>query len=253
MAFKEAFGCGPLLRLQDLTADDIRHYIEDKLAGNKHMMVLMEREPTRAAKLIQSVIDKAEGVFLWVTLVIKSLLEGLTNRDDISTLERRLAMLPQELEDLYGHMLSLISPIYMEESSRIFQVYHVSQANGWADMQIIHDALSIDHRHQPMTIASNPAFYTQHMPRLDLHSLSKSMEIMLQSRCGGLIEIILHPSPTWGELSYTLRTMNDYMERPTVWENLVLRKANSSFDPHLVLIVSCLSNLKHCSFRECKG
>jgi hypothetical protein len=44
------------------------------------------------------------------------------NRDDIDDLQRRLEILPRDLEGLYYHMLSRIDPFCMGKAARMFQV-----------------------------------------------------------------------------------------------------------------------------------
>lgn len=116
-AFQEIYRETPGLRLQDLTYDDIKIYVSDHLVRNNHMQQLSREEPEASSRLIEEVVQKAGGVFLWVTLVVRSLLNGLRNGDGMFHLLRRLAILPSDLEKLYEHMLKSIDPLYMEEAS----------------------------------------------------------------------------------------------------------------------------------------
>jgi hypothetical protein len=50
----------------------------------------MEDRPRDARDLIMEVVTKADGVFLWVSLVVESLLKGLGNRDEIEDLRERV-------------------------------------------------------------------------------------------------------------------------------------------------------------------
>jgi hypothetical protein len=95
--FEDAFRNSSSLRLQDLTFEDIRRYTTDVLGNNDRFRHLTMREPLRAPALVEEVVMKADGVFLWVKLVIKSLLSGLSNRDTILDLQRRLHLLPADL------------------------------------------------------------------------------------------------------------------------------------------------------------
>jgi hypothetical protein len=108
IVFKNAFAMSPALRLQDLTSKDIEIYVKDKLNGHKRMKVLTEKDPRSSNYLVHELIVKAEGVFLWVTLVVKTLLKGLGQRDGFPQLLKRLNSFPSELEQLYGHMLNLL-------------------------------------------------------------------------------------------------------------------------------------------------
>ncbi|PMD21984.1 hypothetical protein NA56DRAFT_670561 [Hyaloscypha hepaticicola] len=75
--FRELFQNRPQLRLQDLTFEDIQLYVENRLSSSPRMLHLERTDPESAAQLVQSLVHKACGVFLWVNLVVKSILKGL--------------------------------------------------------------------------------------------------------------------------------------------------------------------------------
>lgn len=87
------------------------------------MCKLQSVDPGNAAELIADIVLKAEGVFLWVNLVIKSLLNGLQDRNTLSDLQRRVDLSSSRLRDLHARMLKSIDPLYHSESSRIFQIF----------------------------------------------------------------------------------------------------------------------------------
>jgi hypothetical protein len=76
MVFQDTFRRCPSLLLQDLTKADIERYVTEKFDRNNAFKILMEREPELAAILIKKVVENADGVFLWVRLVVISLLTG---------------------------------------------------------------------------------------------------------------------------------------------------------------------------------
>lgn len=88
----------PRLRLQDLNYSDLMAYAKAR--------VEIPEEAISAEKndLIQSLADKAEGVFLWLILAIKSVNEGFRNDDSTVTLQERIDCLPQGLDSLYKDM-----------------------------------------------------------------------------------------------------------------------------------------------------
>lgn len=65
-------------------------------------------------------------VFLWVTLVVNSLIEGLQNRDDMKTLRSRLSVLPAGLKPLYKRMIDQIEPLYHEKAGRTFDMVRLA-------------------------------------------------------------------------------------------------------------------------------
>jgi hypothetical protein len=109
-SLKHACENRPRLRLQDLISSDIEQYIHDELKDSKRMAYLTEKEPVCSIGLFKDVVNKADGVFLWVTLVVKSVLKGLTNKDSVYYPEKRLQSVPADLEDFYDHVLARIMP-----------------------------------------------------------------------------------------------------------------------------------------------
>lgn len=123
VSFEDVYGPCPQLRLQDLTAGDIKLYVFENLAKSKRFQDFSGQQPVRVEDLVQKVVDMSSGVFLWVILVVRSLQQGLANRDQLSDLETRLRQLPPELEDLFQLMLSSIRPrFYIDQGSRLFQI-----------------------------------------------------------------------------------------------------------------------------------
>jgi hypothetical protein len=86
------------------------------------MKSLSDEQPTEASKLVTEIVTKADGVFLWVKLVAKSLLEGIGNEDSIFELGIRLQELPSDLAELYAHMLNTVKERYRNEGWKYFQM-----------------------------------------------------------------------------------------------------------------------------------
>lgn len=125
--FEEAFQQEPSLRLEDITFPDIVAYVTDHLTANSGYAALKRREPEFSSTLIQNIAKKSSGVFLWVTLVVKSLLAGLSNRDRVSDLQRRLDELPGDLEDFYQKIFDSIEPRYVKRASQLFRLVESSK------------------------------------------------------------------------------------------------------------------------------
>ncbi|KAK5712110.1 hypothetical protein LTR15_012179 [Elasticomyces elasticus] len=122
-AFDDCFGKDksrmPLL--QELTAADISLYIRDTLAADSRFLRLKARDK-RCTGIVEEITVKAQGVFLWVFLVIRELMKGLTNDDNFSTLQRRLRSLPPDLETYFKHMFDHLDDFYSVETAQIFRV-----------------------------------------------------------------------------------------------------------------------------------
>ncbi|KAN0108768.1 hypothetical protein V8E51_008510 [Hyaloscypha variabilis] len=280
--FREMFQNRPQLRLQDLTFEDIQLYIENRLSSRPRMLHLERTDPESAAQLVQSIRHKACGVFLWVDLVVKSILKGLSNRDNIQTLRRRVDAVPPDLEDLYGHMLSLIDPVYKEERSRIFRLFQISQ-----DMEWIYWALEADLKGTLSKRLPAPDANTSYAGNNYFKDILEEMEMILQTRCGGLIEVQFSTKGNkddtlgrwkkggliknrfstkgnkddtlgrWkkGRLAYIHASVSDYLHRPDVWCEIIspTNCDKRYWNPEMALLFSsilCLKSLRCIELQE---
>lgn len=99
--FLARLGNHPHLKLQDLTAGDMRVYASKRL---RLFWEVPHHSIGLKSKILSQPIDKAEGVFLWLQLVIHSLLRGLENGDSADELLQRIDILPNEMSKLYFDM-----------------------------------------------------------------------------------------------------------------------------------------------------
>ncbi|OTA70031.1 hypothetical protein K449DRAFT_321145 [Hypoxylon sp. EC38] len=119
-AFERALKGKPSLMLEDLTFDDIREYVTSRFRSDREFSKLQEDDGSFAEDLIREVVQKASGVFLWVDLVVTSLLEGITFGDRVSDLRKRLDQLPSELGELYDRILHNLDSFYHEHAAQYF-------------------------------------------------------------------------------------------------------------------------------------
>ena len=122
--------CGsPKLQLQDLTKDDIRAYVDDTIGSHPHIQDFMTMGPQVVQKILRDLVDKASGVFLWVVLACRSLLEGFAAFDYPEELQHRVDELPPELESLFHHMLRKIEPRYQVQAARLLKICYLRRLN----------------------------------------------------------------------------------------------------------------------------
>lgn len=122
LAFSDAFAGRPSLRVEHLTRNDVRNYVASAFAGDKHYARLNKLEPVRASTLVVDIAEKSAGVFLWVHLVVQSLLDGLSNADRMSDLMMKLKELPPDLEDLFAKLLNSLDARYFKHACQLFRL-----------------------------------------------------------------------------------------------------------------------------------
>lgn len=119
--FEKALGQGnQIIRLEDLTKNDIYQYVGDELDKNQQFQTLA-RNDERFDGISSIIVRRAEGVFLWVYLVIQSLKRGLVHDDSYEAFEKRLLQIPDGLERLFTKMLNNIDKVYRNETSRFLR------------------------------------------------------------------------------------------------------------------------------------
>ncbi|KAH9220710.1 hypothetical protein DL95DRAFT_477881, partial [Leptodontidium sp. 2 PMI_412] len=120
LIFHNNFDRRPNLRLEDLTANDIYTYAKDKLVDDPVVAELRLEQNWDPSYIVSSIVEKANGVFQWVVLVVRSLLNGIDKFDDFEKLMDRLNDIPQDLMKVFDYMLKQIEPQYRVEGFKIF-------------------------------------------------------------------------------------------------------------------------------------
>ncbi|RKK80148.1 hypothetical protein BFJ71_g16003 [Fusarium oxysporum] len=116
LCMKKASG----ILLEDLTKPDMRLFVREKLQplSSNHSI------STQAyGKLSMMLVNKAQGVFLWLYLATRSLITGIENKDSEDLLVARVHELPGELEDLYTDMWQRFNEnnsVYREIAARYY-------------------------------------------------------------------------------------------------------------------------------------
>jgi hypothetical protein len=208
-----------------------------------------------------------------VRIVTKTLLDGLRNRDEISDLQRRLDVLPPDLDALYSHMIDHIDPLYTVQASQIFQIFGVASDLGlYLSILELELAVSADYT----TAMSKSGKATQTMTDSEIFKRCDRMAAHLKSRCEGLLEVhdvrdknleSIEGDETmelsyddeasarireeverrlrvsW-RVSYLHRTVKDFLKTDHIRVKLQRSAALPNFDPNLSLLMSYVINWK---------
>jgi hypothetical protein len=121
--FEDTFSKRASLVLQEIKLNDVLRFAKDKSCSSRGFAMLEANELQYALKLVFRIAKKASGVYLWVHLVVDSLLTGLSNCDRISDLEKWPEEIPGDLELLYGNMLRSIQKFYTSHASQFSSLF----------------------------------------------------------------------------------------------------------------------------------
>ena len=262
ITFEDAFKHSPNLMLENLTYPDIKYFVYSRFNSSPDFTRLKALEPGFASVLLETIIQKAAGVFLWVNLVVHSLLAGLINADRIVDLQKRLDFLPPDLENLYEKILNDLDPFYFEHASQYFRLVRASPEPPTLLCMFFADE-------EP------ESFQTYKAQILDNEEEQLRADVMrrrINSRCKGLLEVSPgYPKHRHGDsemnwfkgiapsnqkhhssmfssspdstVQYLHKTVKDFLESPKVWFQLLEKNANE-YNPHLALCRSFVLQLK---------
>lgn len=109
------------LSIHNLAHGDIKAYTEDVLGQDSLYRELLEHDGL-CPDLVSEIVDAAQGVFLWVSFVTRSLPDGLTNCDRVIDLLSRLRSLPTDLEEYFDRIIFTVDPRYRRQTAILFHV-----------------------------------------------------------------------------------------------------------------------------------
>lgn len=239
-----AFMNCPQLSLQKLTKRDIQNYVQDKL-GQYALLVPMELTMKGVTRqIIDSIMFKASGVFLWVTLVVRLVIIGLQEYDTVPRLLQRIDDLPPDLEKLYDHMLGSMSPQNRVEGSRMLQLVLRSMlTHGDFPMTVLQLSFAEEEDCGIAIPKGISAISSQ-----DESWRSESIEGRMRSRCCGLIEVldprVLGEDRSQKPVGFLHRTVVEFLQTDVIWRQVVSRTEGTGFNVDKALISSSLLEMK---------
>jgi hypothetical protein len=258
-AFTDCFDGQPQLELHQLTHDDIATYVYDCLSVHPQMVHLTAAYKDATKALVEEIVSSASGVFLWVKLVVRSLLEGLQNGDQIEDLQLRLRDLPQDLEALFTRMLSDVPASYKSQAACIFEIL---RCNDKGEKETL---ISLRRTERPLTAIalSYAEAKIEEVLSADISPLSNeelerresTTERRLRSRCAGLLELrtrgkyeregaTLVESRNKKEVVYLHRTVSDFLHKKNVWAEIASHAEVMGFHGSLAVLQSLVMEIK---------
>ncbi|KAF4556720.1 Hypothetical protein D9617_1g085990 [Elsinoe fawcettii] len=127
-ALEVFFDGSKMLRLQDLTAGDILGYCQYKL----------QYYSRHSDSIARFAAECSDGVFLWVDVIVNTVISGFEDGEDQDDLYRRIKQVPTQLDELYN---SLLSKMGAQNSSRASKYFKLMLAK--------HHAIDIDQARTP--------------------------------------------------------------------------------------------------------
>ncbi|KAL8688993.1 MAG: hypothetical protein Q9218_005229 [Villophora microphyllina] len=267
LLFEKAFDAMPGLKLQDLTYDSIRHYAESRLHDSLQERV-SDNEPGRhqAEYLVDTIVERAEGVFLWAVIAVRDARAGLQDLVELDELVETIDSLPSELEELFMLMLNRIKPAYQRNAARFLQItlhttlgapdYGVWRTDRLTLCRLYFIHLQRDFDDRPF---SHDKFATS-----DVAEACRTMRIQLLSHTAGLLELtpkhapsdddeseddesddlLAHEEPILStKVAFLHRTARDFLTENEKAKSFLARKGYTMAQVHLAFAKGALAEV----------
>ena len=234
--FGDAFRQNPQLLLEDLTYNDTKLFVSRKFGDHPEFNNLKVCEPQFADQLVENIVSKGQGVFLWIALVVVSLLSGISFGDRVKDLQRRLDLLPPDLESLYERLIEGLDPFYHEHRAQLMMLVETAQEALPVLVLYFADGGTVDIlKTLPNALVTEDAWMQQvDTMRRRINSRWRGLlELSSGTRPGGNDEKASDPSP---RVRYLHRTVSDFIKGPKM-RTFIRRHTEADFDPHFQLCV----------------
>jgi len=166
-------------------------------------------------------------------MVVRSVLDGLRNRNSIPDLLACLRDLPKEIKPLYEHLIDRIEPIYLEWASKALQTVQLAHRLADNPFQLTHPERGREESILPLT---TEIIYFAISHEIDVNSIEnlsqdflsrtcEDLEIQFIARCACLIEAT--PKRKRGKEQETSgvkwfhRSARDFIENEATGTNLL--------------------------------
>jgi hypothetical protein len=102
--------------LHNHTRRDIEQFVQSRIACVRQLVTI---DASDLKRLQHMIAERSSGVFLWVVLVVRELLDGLAPPFSMPEMEERLLSLPEILEDYFRRILDKVHPQHRRFTARL--------------------------------------------------------------------------------------------------------------------------------------
>ncbi|KAI1080389.1 hypothetical protein F5B20DRAFT_540427 [Whalleya microplaca] len=211
--FVVGFAECPKLRIHECTHEDIIRFVTDRIDTHCHYLTLVSKEDMEL--LTEEIVRKAEGVFLWVRLVLTAVEDGVLDGDGASDLKSKVNAFPTELGKLYEYLFDSIPVTNRRKAFEALRItHHISLDRGLPLLRYwsLNDVMADPDFAMKMPMLDSKEGYTA--------QLLRTTRRQIYGRCKGFLEV--YPSkikgekiehlPDDGEVRYMHSTVHEFLE-----------------------------------------
>lgn len=219
----------PTIHLHHLTRPDIAAYVDARLPSVSSLDITERWDEAETRYVADYIVDNAAGVFLWVILIVNIVLDGVHHSDGIRMIRQRIEELPQELDDLFTHILTKrIAQRHKPEAFRYLLIVLEWQSvrDYWPGLSAQRwDGDSVPVVALAVAQQASDRYMASHLARLSpdqIRATAVRLRSHLKSRCQGLLELsrLNLQGPAAGDTErgpsrvyFLHRTLYDYLKQ----------------------------------------
>ncbi|KAL2064442.1 hypothetical protein VTL71DRAFT_4936 [Oculimacula yallundae] len=243
------------------TKEGIRTYVSNILEAaiadllNHKLTATAKRIEAGKASIIQGIVDKSEGVYLWVRLVAAEIATGIREGKDPATLHKEIESLPRELEKLFTKIIECVRKRDLPTTIRYFELLVLASQINKATQAMSLEEFAIATQNPDHTLSMSFKSEGEAHEWVDLKSEETRLNIL--KSCRGLIELqegkgsflfkITSSAPCY-VVSWLHVSIKHYM-MSEAWDEWKVMAAEFSVlpDPNLMWMAGTLQILRICN------
>ena len=230
--FKDAYRNNPMLQLESLTRDDIESFVQERLKSSPGYQDFAATNQEALRKITGDLVDKSQGVFLWVSVISGLLEAGFQEGTSVSDLQELVNNLPTKIADLFRFIWDRTGKRFRAEAAQFFQIMNTSQKEGFSLY-----AFSVWFGSKDIPVDLDKSEVTE----VYLTGALNLLERKLMSRTGGLLELTGNTSES--EVRFMHRTAYDWVREN--WASIT-SATDPDFNPYVWITKgSCLGSLSY--------
>lgn len=223
------------LRLQDLTEDDIKAYVTAEVRKKTLARVLDEDYTHELENLADEVVRKAEGVFLWVSLVVTDLVIGIDEAESLHDLHKRLIRLDPDLHSLFRQiLLERLPPAHRQQIARHLLISSYTKQIHTANYLVAH---AVGYQVQVGSTSTQPDIYNVRNNR------QKTMDLLthLPVRSRGLCSAYTGARMSDARMELIHSSMSEFLAHSDI--RTILQEHAGDFEPGLAVRIGLMALL----------
>ncbi|KAK0639799.1 hypothetical protein B0T16DRAFT_361439 [Cercophora newfieldiana] len=227
--FEDAYSESPKLQMDLYTGNDMEIFVAARFRKCRAFSELSAAHPIESMNLQQDLTRKANGVFIWLSLVVDALEVAATEGSGVLELREITESLPTDMCALYDVIWDRIPKRNRQRGAILIQTVEVADFTlHWSFVWLLDEYAQRRHDLSPTHLHSVEGSQPDGGQQLFSH-IRASLKRRLASRTRGIIV------ESFSNVDFTHRTARDWAIQPKVRDNL-RQECGPLFDPNLLIL-----------------